>query len=167
VVVDLLVTGLGLGTGCEVHAGDRQTWQWHPKGHNGDRAWSACSVIPAKTFPAGRKWWRWFLKAAGAVRAASILLIHRGWPRPEVTAGRAPGTRKASSGCAADAPDVVQHVGEPGPLDRLPADGGQRLPLGLVVVAPDPETVRQRRGDQRPVLGEGHPLAAVLLGQVE
>jgi hypothetical protein len=101
VVVDLLVTGLGLGTGCEVHAGDRQTWQWHPKGHNGDRAWSACSVIPAKTFPAGRKWWRWFLKAAGAVRAASILLIHRGWPRPEVTAGRAPGTRKASSGCAA------------------------------------------------------------------
>jgi hypothetical protein len=34
--MDLLVTGLDLDSGLEVHAGDRQTWEWHAKGHNGD-----------------------------------------------------------------------------------------------------------------------------------
>jgi hypothetical protein len=36
--VDLLVVGLGLESWQEVHASDRETWQWQPKGHNGDQA---------------------------------------------------------------------------------------------------------------------------------
>ena len=34
---DLLVVGLDLVTGREVHAGDRRTEKWYEKGHNGDR----------------------------------------------------------------------------------------------------------------------------------
>src|SRR6516164_2303558 len=34
---DLLVVGLDLVIGQEVHAGDRETWEWYPKGHNGDQ----------------------------------------------------------------------------------------------------------------------------------
>jgi Competence protein CoiA-like family len=37
VVADLLVVGLDLVTGREVHAGDRRTEEWREKGHNGDR----------------------------------------------------------------------------------------------------------------------------------
>jgi competence protein CoiA-like protein len=36
-MVDLLVVGLDLVTGQEVHAGDREVWQWYRKGHNGDQ----------------------------------------------------------------------------------------------------------------------------------
>lgn len=36
-MTDLLVVGLDLGTGQEVHVGDREIWEWHRKGHNGDR----------------------------------------------------------------------------------------------------------------------------------
>ena len=36
-MADLLVVGLDLVTGCEVHAGDRRTEEWREKGHNGDR----------------------------------------------------------------------------------------------------------------------------------
>jgi Competence protein CoiA-like family len=36
VAADLLVVGLDLVTGREVHAGDRRTEQWYKKGHNGD-----------------------------------------------------------------------------------------------------------------------------------
>jgi hypothetical protein len=35
--VDLLVVGLDLETGREVHVTDRPTEDWYPKGHNGDR----------------------------------------------------------------------------------------------------------------------------------
>lgn len=34
---ELHVPGLDLVTGLEVAAGDRKTWEWKPKGHNGDR----------------------------------------------------------------------------------------------------------------------------------
>jgi len=37
VAADLLVVGLDLVTGREVHAGDRHTEKWYEKGHNGDR----------------------------------------------------------------------------------------------------------------------------------
>jgi len=37
VAADLLVVGLDLVTGREVHAGDRRTEEWRKKGHNGDR----------------------------------------------------------------------------------------------------------------------------------
>jgi hypothetical protein len=37
VVEDLLVVGLDLVTGLEVHAEDRRTVEWRKKGHNGDR----------------------------------------------------------------------------------------------------------------------------------
>lgn len=37
VVADVLVIGLDLATGLEVHAEDRKTWEWRKKGHNGDR----------------------------------------------------------------------------------------------------------------------------------
>jgi hypothetical protein len=36
-VPELHVPGLDLVTGLEVAAGDRKTWEWKPKGHNGDR----------------------------------------------------------------------------------------------------------------------------------
>ncbi len=34
---DLLVVGLDLVTGLEVHTEDRETRDWRKKGHNGDR----------------------------------------------------------------------------------------------------------------------------------
>jgi hypothetical protein len=37
VVADLLVVGLDLATGLEVHAEDRETREWWKKGHNGDQ----------------------------------------------------------------------------------------------------------------------------------
>jgi hypothetical protein len=36
VVADVLVVGLDLVTGLEVHAGDRETREWRKKGHERD-----------------------------------------------------------------------------------------------------------------------------------
>jgi hypothetical protein len=36
VMVDLLVVGLDLETGQEVHAASRPAWEWRLKGHNGN-----------------------------------------------------------------------------------------------------------------------------------
>ena len=52
-MVDLLVTGLDLGTGLEVHAGDRQSWEWHSKGHNGDRTLVCLQCYASADVPGG------------------------------------------------------------------------------------------------------------------
>jgi hypothetical protein len=50
--VDLLVVGLDLESGLEVHAGERTVQQWHQKGHNGDRT-LVCAECYAGSDPVG------------------------------------------------------------------------------------------------------------------
>jgi hypothetical protein len=52
-IVDLLVIGLDLKTGREVHASDRPTQDWHHKGHNGDRTLVCALCYQGADQPAG------------------------------------------------------------------------------------------------------------------
>jgi hypothetical protein len=51
--MDLLVVGLDLVTRREVHAGDRETWEWHNKGHNGDRTLVCRECYEGTDLPGG------------------------------------------------------------------------------------------------------------------
>ena len=51
--MDLLVVGLDLVTRWEVHAGDRETWEWHDKGHNGDRTLVCRECYEGMDLPGG------------------------------------------------------------------------------------------------------------------
>jgi hypothetical protein len=51
--VNLLVVGLDLVTRREVHAGDRETWEWHDKGHNGDRTLVCRECYEGTDLPGG------------------------------------------------------------------------------------------------------------------
>ena len=50
---DLLVVGLDLVTGLEVHAGDRRTEEWRKKGHNGDRTLVCLACYEGADLPGG------------------------------------------------------------------------------------------------------------------
>ena len=50
---DLLVVGLDLVTGREVHAGDRRTEEWRKKGHNGDRTLVCLACYEGADLPGG------------------------------------------------------------------------------------------------------------------
>ena len=50
---DLLVVGLDLVTGLEVHAGDRRTEEWRKKGHNGDRTLVCLACYEGADLPDG------------------------------------------------------------------------------------------------------------------
>lgn len=51
--MDLLVVGLDLVTRREVHAGDREAWEWHGKGHNGDRTLVCRECYEGADLPGG------------------------------------------------------------------------------------------------------------------
>jgi len=53
VAADLLVVGLDLVTGREVHAGDRRTEKWYEKGHNGDRTLVCLACYEGADLPDG------------------------------------------------------------------------------------------------------------------
>jgi hypothetical protein len=53
VAADLLVVGLDLVTGREVHAGDRRTEEWRKKGHNGDRTLVCLACYEGADLPDG------------------------------------------------------------------------------------------------------------------
>jgi Competence protein CoiA-like family len=53
VVADLLVVGLDLVTGLEVHAEDRQTQEWRKKGHNGDQTLVCLACYRGADLPGG------------------------------------------------------------------------------------------------------------------
>jgi hypothetical protein len=53
VVDDLLVVGLDLATGQEVHAGDRESWEWYGKGHNGDQTLVCRECYDGTDLPGG------------------------------------------------------------------------------------------------------------------
>jgi len=53
VVADLLVVGLDLVTGLEVHAEDRETWEWWKKGHNGDQTLVCLACYQGADLPGG------------------------------------------------------------------------------------------------------------------
>jgi hypothetical protein len=53
VVADLLVVGLDLVTLLEVHAGDRETWEWRKKGHNGDQTLVCLACYQGADLPDG------------------------------------------------------------------------------------------------------------------
>jgi hypothetical protein len=53
VVADLLVVGLDLVTGLEVHAEDRETWEWRKKGHNGDQTLVCLACYQGAELPDG------------------------------------------------------------------------------------------------------------------
>jgi Competence protein CoiA-like family len=53
VVADLLVVGLDLATGLEVHAEDRKTWEWRKKGHNGDQTLVCLACYQGADLPDG------------------------------------------------------------------------------------------------------------------
>ena len=50
---DLLVVGLDLATGQEVHAGDRESWEWYGKGHNGDQTLVCRECYDGTDLPGG------------------------------------------------------------------------------------------------------------------
>lgn len=50
---DLLVVGLDLATGLEVHAGDRDAWEWVPKGHTGDQTLVCRECYDGADLPGG------------------------------------------------------------------------------------------------------------------
>ena len=50
---NLLVVGLDLVTGREVHAGDRRTEEWYKKGHNGDRTLVCLACYQGADLPDG------------------------------------------------------------------------------------------------------------------
>lgn len=51
--MDLLVVGVDLVTGLEVHAGDRKVSEWHGKGHNGDRTLVCRECYEGTDLPGG------------------------------------------------------------------------------------------------------------------
>ncbi len=53
VVADLLVVGLDLVTLLEVHAEDRETWEWREKGHNGDQTLVCLACYQGADLPDG------------------------------------------------------------------------------------------------------------------
>jgi hypothetical protein len=53
VMADLLVVGLYLVTGLEVHAEDRETWEWRKKGHNGDQTLVCLACYQGAELPDG------------------------------------------------------------------------------------------------------------------
>ena len=52
-VADVLVVGLDLATGLEVHAEDRKTWKWRKKGHNGDQSLVCLACYEGADLPDG------------------------------------------------------------------------------------------------------------------
>lgn len=52
-MVDMLVIGLDLATGLEVHAEDRKTWEWRKKGHNGDHTLVCLACYQGADLPDG------------------------------------------------------------------------------------------------------------------
>lgn len=52
-VAEVLVVGLDLVTGLEVHAEDRQTWEWRKKGHNGDQTLVCLACYQGADLPGG------------------------------------------------------------------------------------------------------------------
>ena len=52
---DLLVVGLDLATGLEVHAGDRTTVEWRDKGHNGDQTLVCRECYDGADLPGGAR----------------------------------------------------------------------------------------------------------------
>ena len=52
-VADVLVVGLDLVTGLEVHAEDRKTWEWRKKGHNGDQTLVCLACYQGADLPDG------------------------------------------------------------------------------------------------------------------
>jgi hypothetical protein len=63
-MVDLLVVGLDLVTGREVHAGDGRTEEWRKKGHNGDRTLVCLACYEGADLP-------------GALRTVALVLKGR------------------------------------------------------------------------------------------
>jgi hypothetical protein len=53
VVSDVLVIGLDLATGLEVHAEDRKTLEWRKKGHNGDQTLVCLACYQGPELPDG------------------------------------------------------------------------------------------------------------------
>jgi competence protein CoiA-like protein len=53
VVADVLVIGLDLATGLEVHAEDRKTLEWRKKGHNGDQTLVCLACYQGADLPDG------------------------------------------------------------------------------------------------------------------
>jgi hypothetical protein len=53
VVADLLVVGLDLVSGLEVHAEDRETWEWREKGRNGDQTLVCLACYQGADLPGG------------------------------------------------------------------------------------------------------------------
>jgi len=53
VVADVLVVGLDLVTGLEVHAEDQETWEWRKKGHNGDQTLVCLACYQGAELPDG------------------------------------------------------------------------------------------------------------------
>lgn len=53
VVADVLVIGLDLATGLEVHAEDRKTLEWRKKGHNGDQTLVCLACYQGAGLPDG------------------------------------------------------------------------------------------------------------------
>jgi len=52
-VADVLVVGLDLVTGLEVHAEDQETWEWRKKGHNGDQTLVCLACYQGAELPDG------------------------------------------------------------------------------------------------------------------
>ncbi len=52
-MADVLVIGLDLATGLEVHAEDRETWEWRKKGHNGNRTLVCLACYQGADLPDG------------------------------------------------------------------------------------------------------------------
>jgi hypothetical protein len=53
IVADLLVVGLDLATGLEVHARDKNTEEWREKGHNGDGTLACLACFHGADLPGG------------------------------------------------------------------------------------------------------------------
>lgn len=122
-VADLLVVGLDLVTGQEVHVGDREMWQWHRKGHNGDQTLVCHQCYDGADLPGGPR----LVALVPKGRLYGQRRRHFAHPsgqarRAAGTAGKAPGTPRASSGCAAGRRDgtrwsIVSPLTGPRPRD--------------------------------------------------
>lgn len=82
---DLFVVGLDLVTGQEVHAGDRESWEWYGKGHNGDQSPVCRECYDGTDLPGGPRRVALVPKGrkGGARRAHFAIRRRGGWARPE------------------------------------------------------------------------------------
>ena len=80
-VADLLVVGLDLATGLEVHAGDRETQEWWNKGHNGDQTLVCLACYQGADLPGGPRVVALVPEAGSAVPVAATSRVRPGWPR--------------------------------------------------------------------------------------